>query len=265
MASATKPPLGQYRVLSFDVFGTLVDCDTVIHQHLIPLVKHLPNNDPLCASYPVKPLPGHDLSPPHPLLSAFGAHQSRISAEQPRMRFEDILRESYMAVAADLGVSGGTGRTKEADALAGSIGTWAAFPDTVSAMHRLQKRYKLIALSNVSLTGVRAILSGPLNDVQFDKVYIAEDIGSYKPDRRNFEYLLDGVRKLGFQKEQLLHVAHGVSTDQVSAEEMGIDHVWVERQVEDWGDARKEAMTRLRIVKDLQTLADEVERSSNGE
>lgn len=255
------PPLSSYRALSFDIFGTLLDCDKVIHQHLLPLIKHLPVTDPLCAPYPPQPSSGKDLAQRHPLVSAFDEHENRLTSQHPGMRFEDVLRQSYLGLAKDLGLDVGKGREAEADTVAGSIGSWSAFPDTIAALHTLQKRYKLVPLSNVSRTGINAVLNGPLADVKFDQVYIAEDIGSYKPSLKNFEYLLRGIEKeFGFKKEQVLHVAHGVDPDQKPCEEMGIDHVWVKRGIDNRSEGSLENMKRLRVVNDLQTLADEVEK-----
>lgn len=255
------PPLASYQVLSFDILGTLIDCDSVIHQHLLPLTRDLPPTDPLCALYPLQPTVGKDIAPRHPLVSAFDAHEYRLTSKHPGMAFEDVLRQSYLGLANDLAVSGGKQREQEANALAASIGSWPAFPDTVAALHTLHKRYKLVPLSNISRTGINAILNGPLAEVKFDSVYIAEDIGSYKPSRRNFDYLLGGVQKeFECKKEKLLHVAHGATIDHVPCEEMGIDHVWVRRGVDNWESVNPEHMKKLRVVNDLQALADQVEK-----
>lgn len=117
----------------------------------------------------------------------------------------------------------------EAEKFAGSIGAWEAFGDTVAAMHTLGKYYKLIAISNITNAAIKKTLAGPLKGVEFDDVYTAEEIGSYKPDHRNFEYLLKGVKELGVEKGELLHVAHGVKSDMVPAGEMGIARAWIWR------------------------------------
>jgi FMN phosphatase YigB (HAD superfamily) len=97
-------------------------------------------------------------------------------------------------------------------------------------MQKLGQRYKLVPLSNISFAAFDKTMRGPLKDVKWDATCIAEAIGSYKPDHHNFQYLLDTVQeKLGIEKNELVHIAHGVSTDQIPAEEMGIDHVWIRR------------------------------------
>ena len=64
----------------------------------------------------------------------------------------------------------------------------------------------------------------------FDAVYLAEQIGSYKPDLKNFQYLLSHVeKKLGVEKEQVVHTAHGIESDHVPCKEMGIASAWIAR------------------------------------
>ena len=65
----------------------------------------------------------------------------------------------------------------------------------------------------------------------------------------NFEYLLNGIKKeFGLEQEQLLHVAHGISSDQLTPEALEFDHVWVERGTDN-GEGLLEGMKRLRTVK----------------
>ena len=89
-------------------------------------------------------------------------------------------------------------------------------------------------------------------------MHTAEDIGSYKPDPRNFEYLIEHAKKdLDVEKAQILHVAHGVWSDQVPAEEMGLSHVWIKRGGDNWGNIEK--TPDLRWWDSLGELADAVD------
>lgn len=67
--------------------------------------------------------------------------------------------------------------------------------DTVDALRRLGKFYKLVILSNTVESAIQGTIAGPLEGVRFDAVYTAEKIGSYKPDRGNFTYLLENVER----------------------------------------------------------------------
>ena len=67
----------------------------------------------------------------------------------------------------------------------------------------------------------------PKLGVQFDSIVTAQQVGSYKPSRRNFETLLD---HLGIERGRLLHVAESLYHDVVPAHELGLTTVWVNRR-----------------------------------
>jgi 2-haloalkanoic acid dehalogenase type II len=117
-----------------------------------------------------------------------------------------------------------------------SPGTWAAFPDTVAGLQKLARHYKLIILSNVDNANIAATVDKQLSPVKFDAVYTAQDIGSYKPTRTNFEYLFGHAKKdlgVDWQKDELLHVANSLPADHVPAKELGLRSVWISRRAGD--------------------------------
>ena len=74
------------------------------------------------------------------------------------------------------------------------------------------------------------VLENALAGVDFDAVYVAEAIGSYKPDLNNFKYLISHARdELGVQMEQILMTAHGLKSDHVPAMKMGMASAWIAR------------------------------------
>jgi 2-haloalkanoic acid dehalogenase type II len=111
------------------------------------------------------------------------------------------------------------------------IGQYPAFSDTVEAIQKLGKRFKLIPLSNVDRGSFSQTLEGPLKGCRFDAIYTAQDIGSYKPDLKNFHYLLEHVEAdFGVEKEELVHVAQSLFHDHRPAKKVGIQSVWVDRK-----------------------------------
>lgn len=74
---------------------------------------------------------------------------------------------------------------------------------------------------------------GALHGVPFTGgVYTAGEIGAYKPDLANFDYLLDKCAALpdgGVKREEALMVAHGLRSDHVPAMEKGMKSVWIAR------------------------------------
>ncbi len=109
-----------------------------------------------------------------------------------------------------------------------SIADWPAFPDTVEALRYLKQHFRLVILSNVDRSSFAAT-----NDrlgVAFDAIYTAQDIGSYKPDQRNFLYLVDRVTEQGIPKDRMLHVAQSLFHDHVPAQALGIASAWIDRR-----------------------------------
>ena len=97
-------------------------------------------------------------------------------------------------------------------------------------MKQLKKHYKLVILSNVDTKSFAQVLKGALAGVEFDAVYVAEEIGSYKPDLKNFQYLITHARdELGVQMEQILMTANGLESDHVPAMKVGMTSAWISR------------------------------------
>jgi FMN phosphatase YigB (HAD superfamily) len=74
--------------------------------------------------------------------------------------------------------------------------------------------------------------------VVFDRVLTAQDIGSYKPSPRNFEYALgDLERTFGTRKGDILHTAQSIFHDVVPARSVGLATMWINRRkaVGGWG------------------------------
>ena len=79
---------------------------------------------------------------------------------------------------------------------------------------------------------------GPnLSTTKPDAICTAQDIGSYKPDPRNFRYLIDTLAKLGFGRQQILHTAQSLYHDHAPAKASGLACAWIDRRHErqGWG------------------------------
>ncbi|KAF4976628.1 hypothetical protein FZEAL_6742 [Fusarium zealandicum] len=203
--------LSDYRLLSFDVYGTLIDWETGILDALQPLLGA--NN----ANIPREHILGVD----HELERAQ-------QTKTPDMKYSDLLATIHPQIAERLGLSKPT--AEQDRAFGDSISRWPAFPDTVDALRRLGKHYKLVVLSNVDRESFAGSNSGPLEGVPFDLIITAEDVGSYKPDINNFEYMLREVEsKFGIAKAQILQTAQSQFHDHQPAKKMGIKSSWIDR------------------------------------
>ena len=200
--------ISDFKVLSFDCYGTLVDWECGILTALRPLAHRA----------------GVTLDG-EAILAAFAAHEAEQQAATPDMRYADLLMVVHARLARVWDVADDAA---ENERFGGSIGDWPAFSDTVTALAALRARYRLVILSNVDRLSFRA--TQQRLGVTFDAVYTAQDIGSYKPDPRNFTYLIDRLAEDGFQKSDVLHVAQSLYHDHAPANAIGLASAWIDRR-----------------------------------
>lgn len=149
--------------------------------------------------------------------------------QHPGMLYVDILKISHNALAKGLGVETSE---EEDEYFASSIGRWKPFPDTVAALAKLKKYYKLVVLSNVDNKSFHTFTRPALEEGggAFDLILTAQDIGSYKPDPANLQAALRAIEsQFGIPKEQVLVTAHALSADHEPANALGVDSAWIER------------------------------------
>ena len=162
------------------------------------------------------------------LLKRFDEIEASICASKPDLLYPTLLSEAYIGLANALDLPAPA--KSEFDAFGASIAQWPIFPDTMEALKQLKKRYKLVILSNVDKKSFAQVLKGALAGVEFDAVYVAEEIGSYKPNLNNFQYLISHARdELGVEMEQVLMTAHGLRSDHMPAKKMGLSSAWIAR------------------------------------
>jgi 2-haloalkanoic acid dehalogenase type II len=209
------PNLTSFKALSFDVYGTLIDQEPGMIRGLQPIISRLPTESEYKQN-------------PSLLIRRFDEFVQDIEAAEPTLRHDIILLRAFNDLTNELQVSVPEDETKHV----GSIpGTWLPFPDTIPGLQILKKHYKLITLTNMDNANVSKTLKH-LEPVEFDKVCTAEDIGSYKPAQKNFEYLFENVKKdLHVSKDQgeLLHVARSLTADHVPAKRFDLRSVWISR------------------------------------
>lgn len=199
--------LTEFQVLSFGCYGTLIDRDSGLFTALQPLLHA-----------------GNISLPRDQILGAFVKHEVAQQAETPTMLYSRVLGEAHRRLAKEWGVL----LSDDAHALFGkSVRHWPVYADAPAALQYLKRYFKLVLLSNVDKDNFGG--TARRLEVRFDAVFTADEIGSYKPDPRNFECLLDGLAKSGLAREQILHVAASPARDQVPAERCGIPFAWIER------------------------------------
>ncbi|MDA8237544.1 MAG: haloacid dehalogenase type II [Chloroflexi bacterium] len=195
---------GRVEVLTFDCYGTLIDWEAGI---LAGLRRVLDARGVAAAD--------------EDLLARYARHEAVIEAG-PYRRYRDVLADALRGVAAELGVEPSAA---EAAAFGDSVGEWPAFPDSADALARLADRYRLAVITNCDDDLFAA--SNRRLGVTFDAVITAEQVGSYKPSRRNFELAL---QRIGVPRERILHVAQSLFHDHVPAQELGLTTAWIDRR-----------------------------------
>ena len=202
--------LTNFKVLTFDCYGTLIDWESGIWDAFQALLLHNRCDRILRKD----------------LLLAFAETEHAQQNDTPGMLYPELLSRVHKSLAKRFSLS----TTDELDTVFGaSIQHWPAFPDSADALRRLKKHYKLVILSNVNRSGFAA--SNRKLGVTFDAIYTAEDIGSYKPAPANFEYMLTRLKKdLGLGAAEILHTAQSLFHDHAPAEDFGLARAWIDRQ-----------------------------------
>ena len=199
--------LKDFRVLSFDCYGTMIDWETGILTQLRPWFDSQ----------------GHHLEDSE-ILEAFGIAESAQEAETPEALYPMVLQGVHSRLATLWGLAHDQHAALRFGA---SVGQWPTFPDSHQALTRLGQRFRLVILSNVDRESFSQ--SNELLDVAFDAVYTAEDIGSYKPDPRNFAHLVESEDKAGYSAGEILHVGQSLFHDHVPASKAGLATCWIQR------------------------------------
>jgi 2-haloacid dehalogenase len=225
--------LADFEALTFDCYGTLIDWESGIFTALAPLLARAGGDVSAGGSDGEGGVSraGMGLSRSEvglsrdAVLEAFARLEAHQQEQTPDMLYSELLAEVHGQLAVEWDVV----RDPQEDAAFGrSIADWPAFPDTVEALRYLKRQFRLVILSNVDRASFQA--TNARLGVAFDAIYTAQDIGSYKPDRRNFIYLLDRQREQGVEKDRVLHVAQSLFHDHVPAQAMGLASAWIDRR-----------------------------------
>ena len=222
----------RFEHLTFDCYGTLIDWETGILAGFRRILE------------------AHGKRPSESeILTAYAELEGAIEAG-PYCRYREVLEEVVRGLGRRFGFTPSEGQVK---AFPDTIRDWEPFPDTVDALKRLGKRYKLVVISNID-DDLFAHSARKLQ-VKFHDVITAEQVGSYKPSLNNFQRAME---RLGARPEQILHCAESRFHDIAPARQLRIASVWVNRHAARPGPSASgsaEAAPDLEVP-DMKTLAD---------
>jgi 2-haloacid dehalogenase len=205
--------LTDFKALTFDCYGTLIDWESGMVEALKPLTSRV-----------TRELSRNDI------LEAHARHESVQQLQTPGKTYRDLLPIVYKRLAEEWGASASW---EECVAYGRSVRDWPAFIDSAGALQYLKKHFKLVILSNVDNENFAG--SNKKLQVEFDAIYTAEDVGAYKPSDKNFEYMLSQLKTLGVEKHQILHTAESMFHDHGPANRHGLASCWIYRRFDQDG------------------------------
>ena len=201
--------LSDFKMLTFDTYGTLIDWESGIYNALEPLLDQLPLR----------------LSRDE-VLELFAEFELKQQTDTPRQLYSSLLADVSRSIAQKWQIKLSD---EEAATFGRSVKHWPEFEDSAQSLNYLRQHYLMATLTNcdrISYMGSNARL-----EIEWDGVYTAQDVGCYKPQLRNFEYLFERARKdLGILPQEILHVAQSLTHDMVPATSMGMTKVWINRR-----------------------------------
>ena len=201
--------LSDFKALTFDCYGTLIDWETGIVNALGALVAQAGAAKARAE-----------------VLESFARHEAAQQVATPALPYSQLLSVVHERLAQEWRVPVSR---EQANIFGASIPDWPEFPDSVAALRYLKHHYQLVILSNVDRISFRS--SNARLQVEFDAVYTAQDIGSYKPDPANFEYLLRRLQDdFGLAPADILHTAQSLFHDHAPANQFGLASAWIDRR-----------------------------------
>jgi putative hydrolase of the HAD superfamily len=192
-----------FKVLTFDVVGTLIDFETGVLTATRTLGGEAAKNladDEIFAPY----LQGRD--------SFYG-------------RSSYAMRDVYLHMAKALRLDSSE-RTAESFQLA--MLRHPAFQDSADALRRLRKNFRLVAMTNADRTAFSAY-SDTLDNPFHDSV-TCDETGYAKPDPNFFAFNKGRQSAFGFKQSEILHVAQSQYHDIGIAKKLGYATCWIERR-----------------------------------
>jgi 2-haloacid dehalogenase len=196
--------LRRFESLTFDCYGTLIDWESGLLEALHPIFKR------------------HGISVTDDRILAAYAELESAAEAGPYLKYRRILEYIVDRLGVQFGFSPSA---EERLSLPESIRNWRPFPDTVPALRKLKRYFRVGVISNID-DDLFAATARHL-EVPLDAVITAEQVGAYKPSLKNFEI---AEELMGLNRDKWLHVAQSKSHDILPAKQLGIHHVWVNLQ-----------------------------------
>lgn len=193
----------EFKVLTFDVVGTLIDFETGILQAVRQISGK--TEDELSDEAIFEPYKkGRDI------------HYGRSSK---------VMGDVYIHLARELGLPADA---RAAGAFQMSVLHWPGFADSADALARLRRHFRLVAMTNADRAAF-SFYSHTLGNPFHDSV-TADETGCAKPDPQFFAFNRGRQSAHGYRMEEILHVAQSQHHDIGIARKLGYKVCWIERR-----------------------------------
>lgn len=194
--------LRNFKVLTFDVVGTLIDFESGMLNYLHQAVPDAKLSD-----------------------DDFLAVYRRARKSGDASWFPDDLVRVWKVIADELKLPDSE---EIAEGFRDSVVNWPAFPDSVAALKRLRESFKLVAMTNAqrwALTHFEKTLDYPFYDT-----VTCDDAACEKPSPQFFAFARGRLSTRGFTQADNLHVAQSQYHDIGIAHSLGLTTCWIERR-----------------------------------
>jgi 2-haloacid dehalogenase len=193
----------RFEILTFDCYGTLIDWETGLLAALRSILSaHGKKIDDAA------------------VLELYGNFEQR-SEDGAFHPYREVLQSVVKQFGEELGF---VPTPEEVRSLPDSLAAWKPWPDTVTALRQLKRRYRLAILSNVD--DDLFATTRPQLEVEFDEVITAQQAQAYKPSLKIFEFALARIQA---PAHRILHVGQSIYHDVIPAQALGLATVWVNR------------------------------------
>ncbi|HEY2875437.1 MAG TPA: HAD hydrolase-like protein [Reyranella sp.] len=192
------------RMLSFDVYGTLVNTPPANVGAFQSILGEAGRTDLDAQAF-----------------YAFWEQRNIAHYREPYRSYKEICRLSLFEAYEKFGVA--TGREEAIQRYFECFSSMELYPDVLPTLDVLARHYKLALVSNID----DDLLSATKLAREFDLVCTAERARGYKPDGALFRYLL---KSSGMSVSEILHSGQSQFTDMVGGKPLGFTIAWINRR-----------------------------------
>ncbi|MGC8981241.1 MAG: HAD-IA family hydrolase [Thermoplasmata archaeon] len=193
--------MNNVRVITFDLYGTLVDWKSSIGKSL-------------------------DFIRPGLVDEFFRIEFRNVSNIKAFERYSDILKKTLKEILSENDIEY---EDEYGEMLVRMFSKSPFFPDSIYGLLKLKKIYRIGIISNTERRLINITLAG-MEDL-FDYVITAEDTRFYKPNEMAFR---EAIRMMDIRKDEILHVSSYPQYDLETAKKLGIRNVHLNRYGYQW-------------------------------